>query len=157
LTKNMPFKGYIQSTDAIDLPSLHRWMQDVIWEPVRGKLFQSAAYQQFSSASNNAFEYDNDGSPAVSQGGKPKKVTEVGTGHAISIFHPPLCEIVDRAARGLHKGGKGCKGAANGQREGSARAARGRREGEGGARAAQMHCKFNARRSRMSYSGRAGI
>jgi hypothetical protein len=37
-------------------------MQDAIWEPVRGKLFQRAAYQQFSKA-NNAFEYDNDGSP----------------------------------------------------------------------------------------------
>ncbi len=86
---DLPFGGYIQSTDAIDLPSLHRWMQDVIWEPVSGKLFQSDAYQQFNSA-NNAFEYDNDGSPALSQGGRHKKVTEVSTGHAISIFHSPF-------------------------------------------------------------------
>jgi hypothetical protein len=63
---DLPFEGYIQSTDAIDLPRLHRSMQDAIWEPVSGNLFQSTAYQQFSSA-NNAFEYDNDGSPALSQ------------------------------------------------------------------------------------------
>jgi hypothetical protein len=47
---DLPFEGYIQSIDAIDLPHLHRWMQDAIWEPVSGELFQSAAYQQFSSA-----------------------------------------------------------------------------------------------------------
>jgi hypothetical protein len=28
---NMPSEGYIQSTHAIDLPRLHRWMQDAIW------------------------------------------------------------------------------------------------------------------------------
>jgi hypothetical protein len=37
LSKYIPFKGYIQSTDAIDLPSLHQWMQDVILEPVSAR------------------------------------------------------------------------------------------------------------------------
>ncbi len=89
---DLPFWGYIQSTDAIDLPRLHRWMQDAIWEPgpVSGKLFLSTAYpyQQFNSDNYALFEYDNHGSPALSQGGRPKIVADVSTGHAISIFHP---------------------------------------------------------------------
>ena len=64
-------------------------MQNAIWEPVRGKLFQSAAYQQFSKA-NNAFEYDNDGSPALSKGGRRKTLPTVSTDSTMSIFYPLL-------------------------------------------------------------------
>jgi hypothetical protein len=32
--------GYIQSTDVIDLPRLHHWMPDAIWENVGNKLSQ---------------------------------------------------------------------------------------------------------------------
>ena len=89
---DLHFEGYVQSTDPIDLPRLHRWMQDATWENVSGKLYLSTAYQQFSVA-NDAFEFCNDGSPALSQGGRPKKATAVSTGHTISMFYPPFYHL----------------------------------------------------------------
>ena len=60
----LPFEGYIQADDALDLPRLHRRMSDAIWQNVSGKLHQSTAYQQFSAA-NDAFEYCNASSMAL--------------------------------------------------------------------------------------------
>ncbi len=82
---NLPFEGYVQSNDPIDLPRLHRWMPDAIWVNVSGKLCLSTEYQQFS-ASNDAFEYDNDGSPALSRGGRHIKNATVST---MSILRSP--------------------------------------------------------------------
>jgi hypothetical protein len=91
---DLSFEGYIQSaTTSLDLPRLHRWMPDATWENVSGKLSLSAAYQQFSE-SNDAFEYCNDGSPALSRGGRPKKVTAVSTGHTISISRSPVLSLL---------------------------------------------------------------
>ena len=95
----LPFEGYIQTNHTIDLPrlqwTLHQRMPDAVWEPVRGRLTQSAAYKQFSAA-NYAFEYFNNGSPALSRGGRPKKVTAVSTGHGISFFcaHCPVPTMI---------------------------------------------------------------
>jgi hypothetical protein len=83
---DLPFEGYIQSTAAIDLPRLHRWMPDAIWRNVSGKLHRSTAYQQFSAA-NDAFEYCNDGSIALSNGGRPRKALSVSTDQ--THFHMP--------------------------------------------------------------------
>ena len=85
---DLPFEGYMQSTDPLDLSRLHLWMQDATWENVNGKLSVCVAYQQFSAA-NDVFEFCNDGSPALSQGGRPQKVTAVSTGHSISILSIP--------------------------------------------------------------------
>jgi hypothetical protein len=46
---DLPFEGYIQSTVLIDLPRLHRWMQDAIWENVSGKLALNRKYHEFSA------------------------------------------------------------------------------------------------------------
>ena len=91
----LPFEGYIQTNHTIDLPRLHQWMPDAVWEPVRGRLTQSAVYKQFSAA-NDVFEYFNNGSPALSRGGRPKKVTAVSTGHGISICfaHRPVPTMI---------------------------------------------------------------
>jgi hypothetical protein len=32
--QDLPFEGYIQSNHTIDLPRLHNWMPDAVWEPV---------------------------------------------------------------------------------------------------------------------------
>ena len=82
---DLPFEGYIQSTAAIDLPRLHRWMPDAIWRNVSGKLHRSKAYQEFSAA-NDAFEYCNDGSIALSNGGRPRKSLSVSTDLTIACF-----------------------------------------------------------------------
>ena len=89
----LPFEGYIQTNHTIDLPRLLQWMPDAVWEPVGGRLQESAAYQQFSAA-NDTFEFCNDGSLAVSRGGRPKKVTSVSTSHTISIFRPPVRSLL---------------------------------------------------------------
>ena len=60
----LPFEGYIQADDALDLPRLHRRMPDAIWQNVSGKLHQSTAYQPFSAA-NDVFEYCNASSMAL--------------------------------------------------------------------------------------------
>ena len=76
----LPFEGYIQSRGSLELPRLHRWMPDAIWQNVSGKLHRSTAYQQFSdAAANDAFEYGNDGSLALSKGGRPRKAISVST------------------------------------------------------------------------------
>ena len=76
----LPFEGYIQADDALDVPRLHRWMPDAIWQNVSGKLHRSTAYQQFSdAAANDAFEYGNAGSLALSKGGRPRKAISVST------------------------------------------------------------------------------
>ena len=36
--QDLPFEGYIQSTDVIDLPRLHHSVSDAIWENVGNKL-----------------------------------------------------------------------------------------------------------------------
>ncbi len=82
---DLPFEGYIQSTtEFLSLPRLHRWIQDAIWENVSGKLSLSRAYQEFS-APDDAFEYDNDGSPALSKGGRRKTLPTVSTDSTMSI------------------------------------------------------------------------
>ena len=78
---DLPFEGYIQSEDSLDLPRLHRWMPDAIWKNVSGKLHRSPAYQQFNAA-NDVFEYCSDGSIAMPMGGRPRK--------AISALPPPF-------------------------------------------------------------------
>ena len=82
---DLPFEGYIQSTAAIDLPRLHRWMPNAIWQNVSGKLHRSTAYQQFSAA-NDAFEYCNDCSIALSMGGRPRKALSVSTSQTIAML-----------------------------------------------------------------------
>jgi hypothetical protein len=93
---DLPFEGYIQSTtESLSLPRLHRWIQDAIWENVSGKLSLSRAYQEFS-APDDAFEYDNDGSPALSKGGRRKTLPTVSTDSTMSIFHPLLTACSER-------------------------------------------------------------
>ena len=53
---DLPFEGYIQSTAAIYLPRLHRWMPDAIWRNVSGRLHRSKAYQEFSAVLQRRFD-----------------------------------------------------------------------------------------------------
>jgi len=93
---DLPFEGYIQSTtESLSLPRLHRWIQDAIWDNVSGKLSLSRAYQEFS-APDDAFEYDNDGSPALSKGGRRKTLPTVSTDSTMSIFYPLLTACSER-------------------------------------------------------------
>ena len=70
---DLHFERYIQSNIAIELPRLHKWIPEAIWNSVGGKLSQSNEYNLFSQA-NEVYEYWNSGSLAASKGGRPSKV-----------------------------------------------------------------------------------
>ena len=74
----LPFEGYIQSRDSLEVHRLHQWMQDAIWQNVSGKLHRSSTYRDFSAA-NDAFEYCHVGSMALSNGGRPRKAISVSS------------------------------------------------------------------------------
>jgi hypothetical protein len=44
---DLHFEGWIQSRTTIDLPRLHGWIPDAIWNNVGGKLTHSADYYRF--------------------------------------------------------------------------------------------------------------
>ena len=84
---DLSLEGYIQS-ESIDLYRLHRWLQDARWSRVGEKFPQNTVYKQFCMA-NAAFEYCQDGTPALARGGRPAKMHALAPSPAPSLPPPP--------------------------------------------------------------------